>query len=167
MTQVLDVAGKRPWTLKKVSPQNWETESELLFATWRTRELKGTLHTRIQERARAVPGTLIIGVAGFGVLLAMLTESYRTAVFSLLVGLTACLYTVRQKPPSLLGAYDAPSALVQFAVKARFYAAHVPYATEIGVISFADGWLHYQSQATQFHPFEGRHKEPYLCPRVR
>jgi hypothetical protein len=51
----------------------------------------------------------------------------------------------------LAGVFDSPGAMVQYAVKAEFAAGRIPYGSDYGVVSFADGWLHFQGRCTEFH----------------
>lgn len=49
------------------------------------------------------------------------------------------------------GTYDAPGELLQFASQVKLSVESVEYGSDLGVISFSNGWLHFQGRTTEFH----------------
>jgi hypothetical protein len=128
-----------------------------LFAEWR-KELpseKATLRSRLADGERgtwknltAFLGLLVLtiwcfigGVSSLALLLAVFAFVLALSIFSPSAG----------AQDAFAGVYDTPGVLLQFAVRIRLKAGSLRYGEDLGVLSFSDGWLHFQGRQTEFH----------------
>jgi len=125
---------------------SWRNERPRAESTYRERMARGDTATCVCTAlgADSLCVCLVTAVAGFaGVAMAFLS-------LATLLG----LFAVRPKLDTtdlFEGVYDAPGDLPQFAVYTTLRAGCIEYGCDTGVVSFSDGWLHYQGLRTEFH----------------
>lgn len=128
-----------------------------LFAKWRAEGRPRRIAP--EERLAQMDVSTKVGSALFMVVLLTMVVSAITgfgAISLLLMPAAAVcgLFLFRKgqvEAESFSGVFDSPSDLLQFAVLIKLRAGSIEYGSDLGVVSFSDGWLHYQGKLTEFH----------------